>query len=149
MKISTRGRYGLHLMLDLALCPPGEPLSLRDIAARQGLSDKYLEQIVALLQKAGLVRGVRGAGGGYRLTRAPEEISVGQVLRVLEGTTSPAQCVEEGFSVCARADSCVVADVLGAVRAAIDSVVDPMTLADMAEKQRQKNDYASNNGVDK
>ena len=83
MKISTKGRYALRLMLDLALCGGKEPVSLRDVAERQGLSDKYLEQIVTPLSRAGLVRSVRGAGGGYLLTRSPEEYTVGDILRPL------------------------------------------------------------------
>ena len=86
MKISTKGRYALRLMLDLALASPGEPVPLRDVAQRQEISDKYLEQIVTPLSRAGLVRSVRGAGGGYLLTRAPSAYTVGEILRPLEGS---------------------------------------------------------------
>ena len=89
MKVSTRGRYALRLMLDIALeCGRG-PVSLRDVAQRQDISDKYLEQIVTPLGRAGLVRSVRGAGGGYLLTKAPEEYTVGEILRCLEGSLAP------------------------------------------------------------
>ena len=89
MKISTKGRYALRLMLDLAIHGgEGQPVSLRDVARRQQLSDKYLEQIVTPLAKAGLVRSVRGAGGGYLLNRAPADYTVGEILREAEGTLS-------------------------------------------------------------
>ena len=84
MKISTKGRYALRLMLDVALHSHGTAVPLRDVAQRQEISDKYLEQIVTQLSRAGLVRSVRGAGGGYLLTREPEEYTVGEILRVLE-----------------------------------------------------------------
>ena len=93
MKISTKGRYALRLMLDLALSDPGVPVPLRDVAQRQDISDKYLEQIVTPLSRAGLVRSVRGAGGGYLLTRDPAEYTVGEILRPLEGSLAPVSCV--------------------------------------------------------
>ena len=89
MKISTKGRYALRLMLDIALNSHGAAVPLRDVAQRQEISDKYLEQIVTQLSRAGLVRSVRGAGGGYLLTREPEEYTVGEILRVLEGNQAP------------------------------------------------------------
>ena len=85
MKITTRGRYALNLMLDMVTNSDGSPIKLRDIAERQNISDKYLEQIVATLNKAGLIRSVRGAQGGYLLVRKPEEYTVGEILRVTEG----------------------------------------------------------------
>ena len=94
MKISTKGRYALRLMLDLALSDPGVPVPLRDVAQRQDISDKYLEQIVTPLSRAGLVRSVRGAGGGYLLTRDPAEYTVGEILRPLEGSLAPVCCVD-------------------------------------------------------
>ena len=94
MKISTKGRYALRLMLDLALADSSEPIPLRDVAKRQDISDKYLEQIVTQLSRADLVRSVRGAGGGYLLTRTPEEYTVGEILRVLEGSLAPVTCAE-------------------------------------------------------
>ena len=94
MKISTKGRYALRLMLDVALHSHGTAVPLRDVAQRQEISDKYLEQIVTQLSRAGLVRSVRGAGGGYLLTREPEEYTVGEILRVLEGNLAPVSWVE-------------------------------------------------------
>ena len=92
MKISTKGRYALRLMLDIALVGGKAPVSLRDVAQRQDISDKYLEQIITPLSRAGLVRSVRGAGGGYLLTKSPEEYTVGEILRVLEGSLAPVTC---------------------------------------------------------
>ena len=92
MKISTKGRYALRLMMDLARCGDEGPVSLRDVSRRQGISDKYLEQIVTPLARTGLVRSVRGAGGGYLLTRKPEEYTVGEILRPLEGDLAPVEC---------------------------------------------------------
>lgn len=102
MKISTKGRYALRLMLDIALNSGGKAVSLRDVARRQEISDKYLEQIVTPLSRAGLVRSVRGAGGGYLLTREPKDYTVGEILRPLEGDLAPVECVSPG-GCCERA----------------------------------------------
>ena len=110
MKISTKGRYALRLMLDIALTSTGQPVPLRDVAERQDISDKYLEQIVTQLSRAGLVRSIRGAGGGYLLTRDPVEYTVGEILRVLEGSLAPVVCAEEGCT-CDRMDQCVAVEV--------------------------------------
>ena len=137
MKISTKGRYALRLMLDVALAGPDAPVPLRDTARRQGISDKYLEQIVTQLGRAGLVRSVRGAGGGYLLTRAPEEYTVGDILRCVEGSLSPVSCVDDA-SCCGRSGQCVTAEVWAQIAQAVDQVVDNITLADLAERQREK-----------
>lgn len=91
MRISTKGRYSMRLMLDLAENNTGQPVSLRDISARQGISEKYLEQIIAALNRGGCVRSVRGAQGGYLLSRKPEAYTVGEILRVTEGDLSPVE----------------------------------------------------------
>ena len=93
MKISTKGRYALRLMLDLALRDSGEPIRLKDVAHRQGISEKYLEQIISVLNKAGYVRSVRGPQGGYVLARAAEEYTAGMILRLTEGSLAPVDCV--------------------------------------------------------
>ena len=95
MKVSTKGRYALRLMLDLAVNNTGEPISLKDIARRQGISDKYLEQIISVLNKAKYVKSIRGAQGGYILTKKPEEYTIGMILRLTEGSLAPVACVEE------------------------------------------------------
>jgi Rrf2 family protein len=138
MKISTKGRYALRLMLDLAVCGgDGAPVSLKDVAQRQGLSDKYLEQIVTPLSKAGLVRSVRGAGGGYLLTRAPSEYTVGEILRPLEGDLAPVECAtDSGF--CEQCDECVTVELWQEIHRAVSQVVDHTTLADLMERQAKK-----------
>lgn len=137
MKISTKGRYALRLMLDLALSDPGVPVPLRDVAQRQDISDKYLEQIVTPLSRAGLVRSVRGAGGGYLLTRNPAEYTVGEILRPLEGSLAPVSCVD-GSECCSRAEQCVTVEVWREIQQAVASVVDHITLADLVERQHRK-----------
>ena len=104
--ISTRGRYSLRIMLDLAERPQGLYTPLKDVAARQEMSLKDIEKILPLLTKAGFIEGVHGRGGGYRLCRAPEEISVGEVLRVTEGELAPVSCLECGAKPCERAAYC-------------------------------------------
>ena len=93
MKISTRGRYALRLMLDLAMQDPDEYVTIKSIARRQGISDKYLEQIITALSRAGYVKSVRGARGGYRLASAPQENNVGMILRLIEGDLAPVACL--------------------------------------------------------
>lgn len=134
MKISTKGRYALRLMADIAQQRPGEPVSLRDAARRQGLSDKYLEQIVTPLARAGLVRSVRGAGGGYLLTRKPEEYTVGDILRPLEGDLAPVECATDG-TWCARSGDCLTVGLWQEIHRAVSAVVDGTTLADLLAKQ--------------
>ncbi|MBS1384133.1 MAG: RrF2 family transcriptional regulator [Clostridiales bacterium] len=137
MKISTKGRYALRLMLDLAIHSEGSAVPLRDVAQRQEISDKYLEQIVTQLSRAGLVRSVRGAGGGYLLTRTPEGYTVGEILRVLEGSLAPVSCAD-GVGCCERADRCVTVEVWREIQAAVDGVVDHLTLADLVRRYHQK-----------
>lgn len=137
MKISTKGRYALRLMLDVALHSHGAAVPLRDVAQRQEISDKYLEQIVTQLSRAGLVRSVRGAGGGYLLTRTPECYTVGEILRVLEGSLAPVSCAD-GVGCCERADRCVTVEVWREIQAAVDGVVDHLTLADLVRRYHQK-----------
>ena len=136
MKISTKGRYALRLMLDLALAEPGEPIPLRNVAERQDISDKYLEQIVTPLSRAGLVRSIRGAGGGYMLTRAPSQYTVGEILRPLEGSLAPVSCVV-GSECCARSRQCVTMEVWRDIQKAVSGVVDHITLQDLVDRQRQ------------
>ena len=138
MKISTKGRYALRLMLDIALNSKGDAISLRDVAKRQEISDKYLEQIVTPLARAGLLRSVRGAGGGYLLTRDPKEYTVGDILRPLEGSLAPVSCVD-GSDCCGRAEQCVTVDIWRNIQEAVNGVVDHTTLADLVEDYYKKN----------
>jgi Rrf2 family protein len=140
MKVSTKGRYALRLMLDLALHNNGEAVSLKDIAKRQEISDKYLEQIISILNKAGYVRSIRGAQGGYMLKKSPKEYTVGMILRLTEGTLAPVSCVEEDGIECSRENGCVTLIVWQKLNDAINGVVDHITLADLVEWQLQKSD---------
>ena len=135
MKISTKGRYALRLMLDLGLNNTGNPVSLKDVAARQGISDKYLEQIISVLNKAGYVRSIRGAQGGYVLTQKPEEYTVGMILRLTEGDLTPVACVGIEAEVCERKGDCVTARIWEKIYEAVSDVVDGITLADLISWQ--------------
>ena len=104
--ISTRGRYSLRIMLDLAERPQGGYTPMKEVAARQEISLKSIEKIVPLLTKAGFIEGVHGKGGGYRLCRAPEDITAGEVLRATEGELAPVSCLECGAKPCSRAAYC-------------------------------------------
>lgn len=140
MKISTKGRYALRLMLDLAVYNTGEPISLKDVARRQEISEKYLEQIISLLNKAGYVRSIRGAQGGYMLTKDPAEYTVGSILRLTEGDLAPVSCVGADSTACDRKDGCVSVRIWEMINEAVNGVVDHITLADMVEWQKQQAD---------
>ena len=139
MKISTKGRYALRMMIEFGL-NPDSCTKISQVAAREGISDKYLEQIVTLLHRAGYVRSVRGAQGGYMLTRPPEEYTVGMILRQTEGSLAPVPCVDEDAAPCDRAGQCVTLNVWKQLKDAIDQVVDSVTLADLVEEQRRQPD---------
>jgi len=136
MKISTKGRYALRLMLDLAIYDTGDPVRIRDIAARQEISEKYLEQIISVLNKAGFVKSTRGAQGGYRIAGDPEDYTVGMILRLTEGSLAPVACLEDGADACERWDTCETLDVWRDLYGAINQVVDGVSIADLAEKAR-------------
>ncbi len=138
MKISTKGRYALRMMLDLALNDTGEPVRIRDIAARQEISDKYLEQIISSLNKAGYVKSIRGPQGGYRLTKKPEQYTVGMILRLTEGSLAPVACLEDEVNTCGRQDGCATLQLWKMLNEAVKGVVDKVTLADLVEWQNQK-----------
>jgi len=138
LMISTKGRYALRLMLDLAMCKEGEFIPLKDIAERQSISIKYLEQIVSVLGKAGFVRSVRGTGGGYMLSRSPEEYTVGMILRLTEGSLAPVSCLEFAENNCPRASECLTLGVWEKVYAAINGVVDNITLADIIAENQER-----------
>lgn len=137
MKISTKGRYALRLMLDLAMNHTGAPVSLKDIAKRQGISDKYLEQIISILNKAGYVKSIRGAQGGYILTKKPGEYTVGMILRLTEGSLAPVACVEENNH-CERMQDCATIMVWKKMNDAINGVVDGIMLSDLVDYEMQR-----------
>lgn len=137
MKISTRGRYALRIMLDLAVHNTGEYIPLKTIAERQEISGKYLEQIIPTLSKAGLVMSTRGSQGGYRISTDPEKCTVGTIVRCLEGSLVPVVCVEDE-SCCARSDKCITIEVWQRIKEAVDDVVDNITLQQLVDRYHQK-----------
>lgn len=139
LKLSTKGRYGLKAMFDLAQHFGEGPISLKSIAERQEISEHYLEQLISGLRKAGLVKSVRGAQGGYVLGREAGKIRIGDVIRVLEGPIAPVDCVaEEDPECCSKADYCVTRSVWEKVRDSIAEVLDSITLEDMVKDSEQK-----------
>ena len=141
MKISTKGRYALRLMLDLATYNIGEPISIKDISKRQGISEKYLEQIISTLNKAGCVRSIRGAQGGYFLAKEPKDYTVGMILRLTEGDLAPVSCISADNSIeCDKRENCVTARVWQKINDAVNSVVDSITLEDLVRWQNEQAD---------
>lgn len=137
MKISTRGQNAIKLMLDLATYDNGEPVKLKDIAKRQNISEKYLEQIVSALQKAALVKSFKGAKGGYTLQYAPKDYTVGYILKTVEGDMAPTDCVSENGVICENRGTCVSHRLWEKLYAAINDVLEGITLADMLEWQSE------------
>jgi len=138
MKISTKGRYGLRLMLDLAMNTEEGFVAIKNIAQRQEISEKYLEQIITQLSQAKLVKSARGAQGGYKLSKAPQDYTVGEILRSLEGSLAPVSCLEGRCSPCHRSAKCATLDLWKELQLAINAVLDKTTLADLVAKQKQK-----------
>ncbi len=139
MKISTKGRYALRLMLDLAqYSSETEYVSIKKVSKRQDISEKYLEQIVAQLSRAGFVKSTRGAQGGYCLAREPQEYTVGMILRLIEGNLSSVSCLEDNPNKCRRCNNCVTLEVWQQINDAVDHVIDNITLQDLLEKQEEK-----------
>lgn len=131
--ISTRGRYALRVMVDLAEHAGDGYIPMKEVAARQGISLKYLEQIMPALSKNGLVEGVHGKGGGYRLTRSPGEYTVGEILRITEGDLAPVACLACGAEPCARSESCKTVPLWRGFQALTNDYFDGVTLASLAE----------------
>jgi Rrf2 family protein len=140
MRISTKGRYAIRLMLDLATNCSGTPIRLKDVARRQDISEKYLEQIISILNKAGFVRSIRGPQGGYVLARTPQEYTVGMILRLTEGSLAPVECVDGSDAACNREDNCVTKIIWTRLNDAINGVIDNITLEDLLEWQAAKAD---------
>jgi len=138
MLISTKGRYGVMIMVYLAENYNSGHKPLKEIAASQQLSEKYLEQIINPLTKAGLLTSYRGAQGGYALSKAPSDIAVGDILRILEGSLAPVYCVAENGETCEKLKSCNSVVVWKKIKDAIDNVVDNMTLSDLIEEEKLK-----------
>ena len=141
MMISTKGRYALRLMVDLAEHQQENYIPLKEIAQRQELSEKYLESIIKLLVRDHLLEGVRGKGGGYRLTRPPECYTVGSILRLTEGSLSPVACLEQNPIECSRMSECRTLPMWRKLNTMINDYFDGITLADLVNTSQPGNDY--------
>ena len=137
MKLTTKGRYGLRAVIDLAMYAKNEPVSLSDVAERQNISISYLEQLIAKLKKAGIVQSTRGAQGGYSLAKNPKEVSVGEILRALEGSLSPVDCSAvdgEGETECSASNFCVTKYVWKRINDSINDTVNNIFLSELLEE---------------
>jgi len=138
VKLSTRGRYGLRAMIDMAQSEDKGPIATHTIAERQGISERYLEQLMVPLKRAGLVKSIRGSQGGYILGKSPDNITAGDIIRVLEGPIAPVECVSESNpEECDRADYCVTRVIWTKVRDSIAEVLDSYSLADLVQEAQK------------
>jgi len=137
MRFSTKTRYGLRAMIDLAIHYKGKPVLIREIAERQKVSDKYLEQIMLSLKKAGLVESVSGARGGYMLTKNPADIKALTIVEILEGSLSPAPCVDHG-GICERENTCTARELWLKVKKSVKDVLNSASLKDLTEDKQKK-----------
>ena len=141
MLVSTKGRYALRVMIDLAENGTGGFIPLKDIAGRQDISEKYLENIISMLTKAGMLEGLRGKGGGYKLTQAPERYTVGGILKMTEGSLAPVSCLAEDANSCKNASDCKTLPMWKRLDKMIDGFFEGITLADIAFPNRGGGDY--------
>ena len=141
MLISTKGRYALRVMIDLAEHQAEGFIPLKVIAQRQEISEKYLESIIKLLVRAKLLNGVRGKGGGYKLTKAPEQYTVGNILRLTEDSMAPVSCLEQGADACPRIAECRTLPLWQGLNKIISDYLDNITVADLVQHNAQGNDY--------
>jgi len=139
VKISAKGRYALSVMLDLAECNTGEFVSVRDISVRQGITVKYLEQIISQLNKAGFLRSLRGNQGGYKLLKSPEKYVVGEILRSMEGSLTPVGCLDDEINQCERAGFCKTLPIWIGLAKVIDEYLDRITLQDILDQYQESN----------
>ena len=140
MKLSTRGRYGTRVLLDLALRERKEPVPLKDIAQRQEISLLYIEHIIAPLISVGMIRSTRGAHGGVQLARPPQEIKLSEVVGLLEGSIAPVDCINDP-EVCSRSELCATRDVWIELKKAMDGILESRTLYDLVNMQKKKGRY--------
>ena len=141
MMVSTKGRYALRVMIDLAEHGSGDYIPLKDIADRQGISAKYLENIISSLVKVGFVSGLRGKGGGYRLTKPSEQYTAGDILRVTEKTLAPVACLNHGASPCERAAECKTLPMWQQLDAIVNQYLDSVTLWQLSQNGKDASDY--------
>lgn len=139
MKISTKGRYALRLMLDIAVYGADKNVSIRDTAKRQNISVKYLEQIVSVLVRVGYLKSIRGAQGGYRLSKKPADYTVGDILRITEGSLAPVACLEDEVNQCPRVEQCPIVSMWEGLYNTINNYVDSITLEDMINENMKEN----------
>lgn len=140
MKISTKGRYALRVMIDIAehMDDSGSYVSLKDVSIRQNVSLKYLEMIVGILSRGNFLTSCRGKSGGYRLTRKPEEYTIGSILKETEGSLAPVSCLESGHVNCDRAQSCVTLPIWVELDKIIDDYLESKTLADLLPAEQKE-----------
>lgn len=141
LRLSTRGKYGFRAILELAINYGRGPIPLKNVSERLDISQKYLEQLVASLKLAGLVKSVRGAHGGYALAKHPSEIRLDEVIRTLEGSIAPSECVNDS-EVCPRSKFCVTRNVWTKMKEAMNGVLESTTLQDLVEQQRTQEQCA-------
>lgn len=139
MKISTKGRYALRMMIDLAQHQNDGFIALKDISDRQNISKKYLEQIVPVFNKSNFLKANRGFQGGYQLARTPDKYTVGEILRLTEGNLAPVACLESGTADCPRSAECITLPIWQGLHKVINEYLDSMTLQDILDNQAQKN----------
>ena len=148
MKLSTRSRYGTRLMLKLALNYQKGPISLKDIAQQEEISEKYLSQLVIPLRASGLIYSLRGFQGGYQLSKSPSQISIKDIVQALEGNISPVECVKNP-SICSKADDCSVRDIWGNLYKKIHETLDSVSLKDLLESKELKEELVETKTCDK
>jgi len=141
MMISTKGRYALRVMVDLAEHWSGNYIPLKEVAARQEISEKYLESIVKVLVRNSFLEGIRGKGGGYRLTKSPDQITVGSVLRLMEGSLSPVACLEQDAAECPRASLCKTLTMWQNLYTMVNDYFDGITISDLTGGEEPGNNY--------
>lgn len=142
MIVSTKGRYALRAMIDLAQHNSGEYIPLKEIAKRQEISEKYLESILPALTKAGFLEGVRGKGGGYKLARSPEHYTIGSIIRIVEGQIKMVACLDCSPNRCARANSCPTLPMWEKLQKTVDEFFDNITLAELSQKDSDIINYS-------
>jgi len=137
MKISTKGRYGTRALLELAMRDTNEPMLLRNIAKKQDISLAYLEHVISPLIAGGILRSTKGPKGGISLNRKPSDIKLSDVIRLLEGSVAPADCVDNP-DICDRAETCVARDIWCEMKKVMDSILDSTTIQDLVDRQEGK-----------
>ena len=142
MRISTKGRYALRMMVDLAERKNDGYIALKDIAKRQGISKKYLEQIVSAFNQSKLLRAERGSQGGYMLTKDPAKCTVGEILRLTEGSLAPVACVDQDPAVCERSADCPTFPVWQGLARVINEYLDGITLQDILDKKHEQDEFS-------